>query len=123
MTTVAVLDTNALLLPFTQNIDVGQELERLLGAVEMVVPSSIVQELQGLASGSDATSRAAKGALRYLDRCRVEPTQLPGDDGILDVARRSHGVVVSNDKKLRAEAKRSGLQIVGARGRDRLGFA
>lgn len=118
--TYAVLDTNALLLPFTDGTNLEDELLRLLGAVRMVVPSSIVQELQGLAGGDSKAARAAKAALRYLDRCRVEPTGLPGDDGVLDVARRLGGAVVSNDRNLRGEAKRSGLTVVAPRGKGRL---
>lgn len=117
----AVLDTNALLLPFTDGTDVERELERLLGAVRMVVPSSIVQEVNGLAgSGNGQAARAAKAAIRFLDRCRVEPTGLPGDDGVLEVARRLQAVVVSNDRKVRQEARRSGLTVVSSRGKGRL---
>ncbi len=117
----AVLDTNALLLPFTDKTDIGTELEGLVGAVRMVVPSSIVQELEGLTKkGNTPEARAARAAMTYLKRCRVEPTGLPGDDGILEVGRRLGGVVVTNDKKLQREAKRSGLKVAASRGHGRL---
>lgn len=121
--TPAVLDTNVLLLPFTHGTDIQEELMRLVGTVQLIVPSSIAQELGGLAEGKDAaTSRHARAALRFMDRCRIEPTGLPGDDGILEVARRMGGVVVTNDRKVRKEARRSGLKTVGSRGHGRLGF-
>lgn len=118
----AVLDTNALLLPFTDGTDLEDELQRLVGAVRLVVPSSIVQEVQGLAAGQSNAARAAKAAVRFLTRCRVEPTGLPGDDGVLDVARRLGAVVVTNDRNVGQEARRSGLQVVRPRGKGRLGL-
>ncbi len=122
--TYAVLDTNALLLPFTDGTDVEAELERLLGAVRIVVPSSVVQELNGLANDGDGkAAQAAKAATRLLQRFRVEPTGLPGDDGVLETARRLEARVVSNDRNVRQEAKRSGLEVIASRGRGRLGFA
>lgn len=121
--TYAVLDTNALLLPFTDGTDLQEELLRLVGSHRLVVPSSIHQELQGLAEGTDAAiARHARAALLFMERCRVEPTGLPGDDGILEVARRLSAVVVSNDKNVRSEARRSGLKAIGSRGKGRLDF-
>lgn len=116
----AVLDTNALLLPFTDGTDLEAELTRLLGAVRLVVPSSVVDELRGLAEGAGRPAQAAGAALRFLERCRVEPTGLPGDDGLLDTARRIGGVVVSNDRAVQQEARRSGLAVVASRGSGRL---
>lgn len=116
----AVLDTNALLLPFTDGTDLEEELVRILGAVRLVVPSSVVDELRGLADGDGKPAQAAGAALRFLQRCRVEPTGLPGDDGLLETARRLGAVVVTNDRAVQQEARRSGLTVVASRGEGRL---
>lgn len=116
----AVLDTNALLLPFTDGTDIAQESERLLGAVRLVVPTPVVVELRTLADGDDATARAARGALRLLDRYEQEPSLRPGDDAVLDVATRLGGAVLSNDRRLQTEARRRGLVVLASRGRGRL---
>ncbi len=116
----AVLDTNALLLPFTDGTDLEAELVRILGAARLVVPSSVVDELNGLADGQGKPAQAAGAALRFLARCRVEPTGLPGDDGLLEIARRLGAVVVTNDRAVQQEARRSGLAVVASRGTDRL---
>jgi rRNA-processing protein FCF1 len=119
----AVIDTNALLLPFTDGTDIEKELERLFGPVQMVVPSSIAQELHGLAGGGNAKApRAAKAAVKLMQRFHIEQTPLKGDDGVLEVARRLKAVVVTNDRKVRQEAHRSGLKVASSRGKGRLGL-
>ncbi len=115
-----VLDTNALLLPFTDGTDVEEELVCLLGAIDLVVPEPVVQELTTLADGGGATARASRAAQRWMARCRIEATPLPGDDGLLDVARRLGAAVVTNDRRLQLEALRSGLTVVASRGAGRL---
>lgn len=115
-----VFDTNALLLPFTQGTDLESELERLLGAVEWVIPSSILGELKMLANGEGTLARNAKSALKLAQRCRVESTALPGDDGLLEVARKLKGTIVTNDRAVQQEAATSKLQVVVAREQGRL---
>ncbi|MGB0651786.1 MAG: PIN domain-containing protein [Thermoplasmatota archaeon] len=117
---VVVLDTNALLLPFTDGTDLHGELERLLGAPRWVVAAPSVTELATLAAGDGATARAAKAAQRLAASCAVEATELPGDDGVLDVAGRLGAAVVTNDRKLQGEAQRRGLAVVASRGKGRL---
>lgn len=115
-----VLDTNAVLLPFTDGTDLHEELARLLGTVDLVVPTSVLPELEALRQGEGATAQAAQAAQRWLRRCRIEPTDLPGDDGVLDVARRLDAPVVTNDRRLARECRRSGIRVVRSRGHGRL---
>ena len=115
-----VVDTNALLLPFTDGTDLHGEAERLLGAVEFLVPASVLVELALLADGAGATARAAKGALRLVQDWPVVATGLAGDDGVLDVARRAEAAVISNDKRLAGECRRAGLTVLRSRGPGRL---
>ncbi len=115
-----VLDTNALLLPFTDGTDILLEAEGILGAVRFVVPDAVVTELQTLADGQDATARAATGALRLLVRFERAATDLPGDDAVLNVASKLRAAVLSNDRLLQAEARRRGLIVLASRGKGRL---
>lgn len=109
-----VLDTNALLLPFTEGTDLQAELE-LHGAFELVVPSSVTAELEQLARDGGKTGMAARSAKRYLTRCRIEPVSLPGDDGLLELARRLEAAVLTGDKRVQKEAQKSGLAVYGPR--------
>jgi len=117
-----VLDTNGILLQFTEGTDLEGELTGLLGAHTLHVPTSVVGELKRLAEGHGETGRAAKMALTYAKRAKSEPTGLMGDDGILEVARRLGASVLTNDRKLQAECVRSGLQVIVGREKGRLAW-
>jgi rRNA-processing protein FCF1 len=109
-----VFDTNALLLALEAHTPLDDDLADLLGATRWVVPSTVLVELGTLAyKGKGAVARNAKTALAFVEkRCATETTKLPGDDGLLDVARRLGAAVVTNDKTLQQECKRSGLTVV-----------
>lgn len=111
-----VVDTNALLLPFRSGTDLRGEVERLLGTVAWVVPSCVLEELAILSEGQGKDARAAKAAGRLLSDMRIEPTELPGDDGVLDVATRLDATILTDDRRLLQEAKRRGLRAVRSRG-------
>jgi hypothetical protein len=72
-----VLDANALLAPGRSGVDVFDEIERLLGAVELVVPEAVRRELRGLANDDPD---AALGLEMAEDRCTVVRTE-DGRDG------------------------------------------
>ena len=111
-----VVDTNALMLPFRQGTDIHGEVERLLGAMRWVVPSCVLEELALLSEGQSKDARAAKAAGRLIKDMDVEPTSLPGDDGVLDVATRLDATILTDDRRLLQEAKRRGLRAVRSRG-------
>lgn len=114
--TPVVFDTNALLLPFAHGTRVEEDLAQLFGSVRLLVPSTVLVELGTLAyKGKGAVARHAKMALKFAERCEILPTKLPGDDGLLEVARRAKAVVVTNDRTLQAECQKSGLTVVVSR--------
>jgi len=119
---VAVLDTNAMLLPFTEGTRLEEGLEALFEDIELVVPSCVRMELDQIAarSGNTEVARHAKAAAKLAGKWRNEPTKLTGDDGILEVARRLGAVVVTNDRVLQGECAKSGLKVVVAREHGRL---
>lgn len=117
-----VLDTNAILLPFTQGTRLEELLDEFLGTHTMHVPTSVISELKNLMKNQGELGRAAKMALKLSERCKPEPTGRMGDDGILEVARRLGALVVTNDRKLQAECQKSGLQVIVAREKGRLAF-
>lgn len=121
MATVVVLDTNAMLLPFTEGTRLEEGLEAIFEEVELVVPGCVRMELEQIATRSGGNSaRHAKAAAKLAAKWRNEPTKLTGDDGILEVARRLGAVVVTNDRKLQEECVKSGLKVVVAREHGRL---
>ncbi|MFA5942974.1 MAG: PIN domain-containing protein [Candidatus Thermoplasmatota archaeon] len=114
--TPVVFDTNALILPFAHGTRVEEDLAHLFGSVKLLVPSTVLIELGTLAfKGKGAVARHAKMALKFAERCEILQTKLPGDDGLLEVARKAKAVVVTNDRTLQSECQKSGLTVVVSR--------
>lgn len=63
-----VLDTNALLMPYQFDINIEKELNRLLGVCRIIVPRSVVEEVEKLAEKGGETGRAAQLAFISLRR-------------------------------------------------------
>ena len=94
MVSGVVLDANALMMPFQFKRNLDKELARLLGEVEVFVPSSVLDEL------SRMRTREAKAALSLAGKYVSIETSLSGDAGVLDVAQRKNAAVVTNDREL-----------------------
>ena len=78
---LVILDTNALLAQFQFGIDIKEELFRLLGAYEIVIPSSVLDELDNV------KDRYARIARKFAEKFRVITTNKKGDESILALAR------------------------------------
>ena len=111
-----VLDTNALLAPFSRGIWLEDELQRVLGGVEIYVPSSVLDELRRLSAGMPE----ARAALLLASRYRTVEVSGRGDEGVLEAASRLGAVLVTNDAGLRAEARRRGIRVAFLRTMSRL---
>lgn len=109
-----VLDTNALLMPFQFNIDLVNELQRLLGAIDIHVPEICLYELENI------RDRKASVALEFAQQFKIEPSVGRGDDAVLALAGELRAVLVTNDADLRRRAKTAGLKVAYLRGRDHL---
>lgn len=122
--TRVVLDTNALMMPVELDIRVFDELSRLLGSVELLVPEPVMAELRSLASsGGSVEARAARVGLDLArDRCReIETEASTGDASIVELATREMiAYVVTNDRELRERVLASGIPVIGVRGANTL---
>ena len=118
-----VLDTNALLLPFTEGTDLEHQLDEMLGANHWLIPQSVLFELDQISrQGNGKVPRAARMARKLAARGKAVPTRQTGDDGFLEVARGHRAVVVTNDRILQSEAEKSGLRVIVAREHGRLAW-
>jgi len=87
-TPVVALDTSALMAPVEANVRLFEELDRLLGTYEAVVPAAVRSELDGLASGAGTAATAASVGADLAGRARtvgvddadVEDTDAADDD-------------------------------------------
>ena len=119
---VVVLDTNALMLPYQCGINLEKELNRLLGICRIIVPRTVVEEMEHLAQKEGSVGRAAKLGLNIVQKrgFRLVETENPGDDGVLETALRMDAAVLTNDKELKKRAKELNLPVIYLRGEDKL---
>ncbi len=113
-----VADANGLMAPFQFRFNLDTELDRLLGAYELVVPRAVARELEGLAK----EHRSARAALSLLSRCRIVDAEGEGDEAIVEVARRVRGIVLTNDQTLIQVLRSEGIPIVRVRDRSHLAY-
>ncbi|WP_224450192.1 DUF188 domain-containing protein [Haloprofundus salilacus] len=119
------MDTNALMMPVELDVRVFDELDRLfgLGTVDLVVPETVVAELETLSAGNGEESVAASvGADLADDRCRTVETEATyADDALVELgARGDCEYVVTNDQPLRDRLLERGVRVIGLRGRNTL---
>lgn len=117
-----MLDTNALLMPYQFDINIEKELNRLLGVCRIIVPRSVVEEVEKLAEKGGETGRAAQLALSIIKkRCfRVVETSCKGDDGVIETAIKMEAAILTNDKELKKKAKEMRLSIIYLREGEKL---
>lgn len=112
-----LLDANALLLPARTRFPLEAEVERIRPGARIVVPSSVVQELDRLvARGVRGAATAAALARLYP----VLPVEGKGDSAILEAAVQGRAWVVTADKALAERLRRRGRPVLVPRDRHRL---
>ncbi|HEY7587945.1 MAG TPA: twitching motility protein PilT [Thermoplasmata archaeon] len=116
MSRTVLLDTNALLMPFQFRVHLDAELRRLLGDVDIAVPTPVLDEL-GLLAAHD---RDAKAALRLAAKYRSVEGRGSADDAILDLAPTLDAIVVTNDRPLLDRLKAAGIPRIFLRSRNHL---
>lgn len=109
MVEAVVLDANALMMPFQFRVNLDRELHRLVGAVPVLVPSSVVDELSGL------EDKHARAAVSLAGKYEVVETFSKGDDAVLEVAVDRCAAIVTNDRGLIARAKEGGVPVIRLR--------
>jgi len=116
-----ILDSSSIMMLFEHSIELEDELTRLLGKVEIIVPRPIINELIYLSkNGKGRKKRLAKPALDLIKDYKVIESEGKGDDSVLYLAKKLHAVVVTNDKELRNRVKEESLKTVYLRGKKRL---
>lgn len=131
------MDTSALMMPVECDIRVFEEVERLVGEYEPIVPKAVIEELETLA-GEDEVEHgdeqadeqrrshgveptAASVGRDLATRCTIVETEATyADDALVELA--EHGTceyVVTNDGPLRKRLTPT-VGVIGLRGRNEL---
>jgi rRNA-processing protein FCF1 len=126
VTLKVILDSNFLFIPAKFQVDVFEELAKLLNQrFEPVLLSSIYQELQTMAEkGAPSMRKQASLALKLAEKCRrieVEKSrEESNDDVILRTATLWKSPVATNDRELRNQLRARAIPVIFLRGKSRL---
>jgi hypothetical protein len=117
-----ILDSSALLMFFECSVDWEKEAARLLNVYQIVVPTAVVKELELLSKqGIGGRKRKAKAALKFVTRYETIDTNAKNaDDAVIETARKTRGVVFTNDTELRNRLRDEGIPVLLLRGRKKL---
>jgi rRNA-processing protein FCF1 len=121
-----ILDANALLIPVQFNIDIFEELEKLLNRnFEPILLSTTRQELERISDeSSPEMQKKAKYALRLAEKCTfMKVKQGKGastDDLIVQVASKHKYAVFTNDRQLRNRLRDINVPVIYVRQKSRL---
>ena len=114
------VDTNALMMPVENGVRLFDELDRLLGTYEAVVPEAVVAELDELSTGGGEEATAASVGRDLADRCTVVSTEATfADDAVVELAD-AVDYVVTNDRPLRRRLRERDVSTICLRGRAKL---
>ena len=100
-----VFDTNALLLPFEQSLNLDLEVEGLLGPFTGYVPSSVILELEG-------AGQKWKAARYLAEKYRTIQVTAQQDAGVLEAAERLDATVVTADKAFQDTLRAEGISYI-----------
>ncbi|HLC48153.1 MAG TPA: hypothetical protein VJI13_03685 [Candidatus Norongarragalinales archaeon] len=120
-----LLDTNFLLIPFSNHVDIFEEIGRLLtGKVAFIILASSLQELRSLRGRHKMYARAM---LQFIDGSgdKFEIVKLQGktDRLILEYSEKHNSedyYVATMDKELKDKLKRVKVRVIGLRGKGHL---
>ena len=113
---LVLLDANALMMPFEFNVHLDAELRRLLGDVDIAVPTPVLTELKVLGE----RDRVARAAGRLARKYRTIEGHGSADDALLDLATDRKAIVVTNDQPLLDRLKAAGVPRIFLRSRNHL---
>ena len=112
-----ILDTSILIFVFERGIDIDDEILREVGKVEILIPRSVINELERLSSLSKGSRRILAKAARELVRNRgyriIESKDEKNvDRDIMILAKDLNAVVATLDKKLIEELKKTSIGVL-----------
>jgi rRNA-processing protein FCF1 len=103
-------------MPFQFRLNLEAELRRLLGDVDLAVPTPVLEELRLLATHD----RDARAARRLGAKYRAVEGHGSADDALLELGAALHAVVVTNDQPLLDRLKKEGIPRAFLRSRSHL---
>lgn len=116
------MDTSALMAPVETGVRLFEELERLLGDYDVLVPEAVTEELRDLAKGTGESARAASVGCDLARRFdSIDTAAAYADDALVELATEDRvDGVVTNDRDLKERVLAAGTPVIHLRGRTQL---
>jgi uncharacterized protein len=114
------------MMAFQFNVDVVEELKQIVPSCKLIVPSTVLYELEGIKKRSNGKNKiAASIALKIARSPPIEVKEIKlqvgetVDDSLLRVSSRSK-ILCTNDRELKTRAREMGINVVYLRQRNYL---
>jgi rRNA-processing protein FCF1 len=124
--TKVILDANFLFIPIQFNLDIFDELQRILNRrFVSIVLSSTLKELEGLTQSKLLkTQKQAENALKLVDKCKFVSIKKncneTFDDVIVRISSEWKCIVATNDRNLKQKLREKGVPVIYMRQKKRL---
>ncbi len=118
-----ILDTNFLTIPYQFNVDIFEEIDRIMEEnYELATLDGVIEELKSLMKTKGKDAVAAKLGLELIKKKNVKIINT--DEKNVDIAivatSNKDTIVATNDKELRQKLKNKNIKVLYLRSRKRL---
>jgi len=121
---IVLIDSSMLLSLFEFSLDFDRELTGLIGTHKILIPSSVIRELEQLShKGDGRKAKMASAALQLSKKYEtVETRENDADKALVFLAKKCCGIVATNDKELRKTLKKEMVPVILLRNKKFLCF-
>jgi len=112
---IVILDTSVLMSIFEKRFDLIEDIELEVGRAKIVVPESVLKELEKLASSRGSRSRKAKAVLDLIESKGFETVRSMDwdvDNDVILLAKNLKGIVATLDKDLIKRLKEESVEVM-----------
>ena len=114
---IVILDTSVLISIFEKKIDIRDEISAEIGKAELLVPRSVLRELEKLYSLSRGSRRRlAKAAIDYIDSIGFKIIESEDEENVdkdlIILAKNFDAAVATLDKELINKLRKEGIEII-----------
>ena len=112
---IVILDTSVLMSIFEKRFDLMEDIELEVGRAKIVVPESVLKELEKLASSRGSRSRKAKAVLDLIESKGFETVRSMDwdvDNDVILLAKNLKGIVATLDKDLIKRLKEESVEVM-----------
>ena len=119
---IVILDTNAILMLFEFNIDLNNELLKIIGKYKIIIPKKVYEELMFFSKEKNGNIKTFSNASLSLikDYEIIETNEKNADKAVLSLAKKTNGYVLTNDKELRKILKNNSIKVLFLRAKKKL---